>query len=126
MIVFYCNVNISTKYCNFQVKPEVKEPIKLNMKVLSKKMKEEPIIRPPLKLTLPKPATYPYTTPLSENKQKGEGVQAGADNKTWFIAMDTSPHVKMKTETVGLKVKFSKQPEFATTLPSTGSQEASS
>lgn len=95
------------------------------MKVLGKKIqpKEVPVVRPPLKLTLPKPATYPYSTPLSENKQNTEETMIGEketvplasgakpENKSWFIAMDSSPHVKMKSDSVGLKLKLAKQAE---------------
>ncbi|XP_054280109.1 histone lysine demethylase PHF8-like [Macrosteles quadrilineatus] len=99
-----------------QMKMEPKEPIKLNMKVLNKKLqiKEEPIVRPPLKLTLPKPVMYPYTTPLSENKlKKEENIdQPGAENKPWFITMDRSRHIKIKAESNGLKVKLAKQAEM--------------
>ncbi|KAG8320787.1 Lsd1/2 complex PHD finger containing protein Phf2 [Homalodisca vitripennis] len=99
-----------------QMKMEPKEPIKLNLKMLNKKiqLKTEPISRPPLKLTLPKPVMYPYSTPLCENKLKQEEsseqpAQLGTENKSWIIAMDHSPHVKMKSEISGLKVKLAKK-----------------
>lgn len=85
------------------------------MKLLNKKilLKEDPNPpRPPLKLTLPKPAMYPYTTPLSENKLKKEGeqpLQIAGDNKSWFITKENPPHLKVKTEHTGLKVKLTKQ-----------------
>lgn len=112
---------------------EVKEPLKLSIKVLNNKkfrlsseenklkVKQEPTpvssvpasmpspapspLRPPLKLTLPKPATYPYSTSLTNDSKQ--------DSKSWFVALDSSPHVKMKKEKGGeLKVKLAKQPEL--------------
>lgn len=84
------------------------------MKILNKKIlsKEDPNPRPPLKLTLPKPAMYPYTTPLSENKLKKEGEQPlliAGENKSWFISKENPPHLKVKSEVTGLKVKLTKQ-----------------
>lgn len=97
-----------------QIKMEPKEPIKLNLKILSKKiqLKTEPSSRPPLKLTLPKPAMYPYTTPLRENKLKKEEeqpLQIGGENKSWFITMEHPSHIKTNSEHTGLKVKLTKQ-----------------
>lgn len=85
------------------VKPKLEQDVKPLSPVSSISPHSAPVpLRPPLKLTLPKPATYPYsTTPLNNEKE---------DSKSWFVAIDSSPHVKMKKERGELKVKLAKQP----------------
>ena len=103
---------------------EPNEPLKLSMKVLNKKIqpKEEKspdetgslVSRPPLKLTLPKPVTYPYpSSPLTIKTDKDTDAHGGhkdLNDKNWFISLDNSPHVKMKQDgEKSLKVKLAKQ-----------------
>lgn len=117
----------STPY-KVQIKMEPNEPLKLSMKVLNKKIQpkeEKPfeetgsaVSRPPLKLTLPKPVTYPYpSSPLTLKTDKDTDPHGGhkeLSDKSWFISLDNSPHVKMKQDgEKGLKVKLAKQPSDA-------------
>lgn len=110
---------------------EPNEPLKLSMKVLNKKIQQKevtpfnetisPVSRPPLKLTLPKPVTYPYpSSPLTVKKEKDtdkHGDHKELSEKSWFISLDNSPHVKMKQDgEKGLKVKLAKQPPDALSL----------
>ncbi|RZF32794.1 hypothetical protein LSTR_LSTR011440 [Laodelphax striatellus] len=102
-----------TTKLHLQVKSEVKEPLKLSIKVLNKKFElsqEEnqmqdvqvmntPHLRPPLKLTLPKPATYPYSTSLEPPRLSIE------PNKNWSVkpepndfVVDNQGDLKMKIE----------------------------
>ncbi|XP_022191094.1 histone lysine demethylase PHF8 isoform X2 [Nilaparvata lugens] len=89
-----------------EVKSDVKDPLKLSIKVLNKKVNQEennfppvqPLIRPPLKLTLPKTSTYPYTysTPLEQLPIKTE-----ADN----FVVGEQQEMKMKIEKLKLPLR---------------------
>lgn len=76
----------------------LKEPLKLTLKAINKNA--APIApRPPLKLTLPKPATYPYSTNafgarISDSTDMSSGVLS--ENKLIRRLIDN--HVKLKEE----------------------------
>jgi hypothetical protein len=82
----------------------LKEPLKLTLKAVNKKPAPvEP--RPPLKLTLPKPATYPYSTNafaarISDSTDMSSAVLS--ENKLIRRAIDN--HVKLKEEEDDMKL----------------------
>lgn len=82
----------------------MKEPLKLTLKTISRNPASV-APRPPLKLTLPKPATYPYSTNafgarISDSADIGNAVLS--ENKLTRRSIDN--HVKLKEEEDDMKL----------------------
>ncbi|XP_066997900.1 histone lysine demethylase PHF8 isoform X2 [Anabrus simplex] len=109
---------------------ELMSPLKLTIRAVPKNSRKlnpvsaSPVVRPPLKLTLPKPAMYPYSTNSFSNDLHSEPSHLTLDinhesavltenidkmsRKPWTTIGDTHPHVKYKSEGE-LKIKLAKK-----------------
>jgi hypothetical protein len=76
----------------------LKEPLKLTLKAISKH--PTPITpRPPLKLTLPKPATYPYSTnAIGARISDSADIDNAVLSENKLIRRSIDSHVKLKEE----------------------------
>ncbi|XP_069693669.1 lysine-specific demethylase 7B-like isoform X2 [Periplaneta americana] len=89
----------------------MKEPLKLTLKAVNKS--QPPTPRPPLKLTLPKPATYPYSTnafgaKINDSTDVDNAVLS--ENKLTRRSIDN--HVKLKEEEDDIKLPKPECPVF--------------
>lgn len=82
----------------------IKEPLKLTLKAFSKNT--APIApHPPLKLTLPKPATYPYSTnAISAKINSSTEVDSAVLSENKLIRRSIDNHVKLKEEEDDMKL----------------------
>ncbi|XP_021927667.1 lysine-specific demethylase 7B-like [Zootermopsis nevadensis] len=82
----------------------IKEPLKLTLKAFSKNT--APIApHPPLKLTLPKPATYPYSTnAISAKINSSTEVDSAVLSENKLIRRSIDNHVKLKEEEDDIKL----------------------
>jgi len=76
----------------------LKEPLKLTLKAVNKNPAPS-APRPPLKLTLPKPATYPYSTNAFATKiSDSSDMSSGVLSENKLIRRSIDNHVKLKEE----------------------------